>query len=149
MRQIFSLLGHSWMCVYSVLTRLELSCWWGKDFWVEYRQGYGNCAVRPFGWFPDLQGNPYFRREFPELQLMHSLKPPECAYLRKANPKSGQHICLQWQVWAALMQAQFSFLINQKQHSKRHSKTCVVELLKEFYFATQHTTHHSFWERPL
>lgn len=146
MRQIFCLLGHSWMCAYSVWTRLELSCWWGKDFWVEYRQGYGNCAVRSFGWFPDLQGNPYFRRGFPELLLMHSLKP---AYLRKASPKSGQHMCLQWQVWVALMQAQFSFLINQKQYSKRHSETYVVELLKKFYFATQHTTHFSLWERPL
>lgn len=99
--------------------------------------------MRPFGWFRDLQGNLSFRRGFPELRLMRSLKPPECAYLRKAF--SGQHICLQWQVWMALMQAQFSFPIKQREYSERHSEPCVVELLKEVYFATHNTplTAHS------
>lgn len=49
---------------------------------------------------------------------MHSLKPFERTYLRKAT--SGQHICLQWQVWVALMQAQFSFSIKQN-HTLREA----------------------------
>lgn len=108
MQQIFSMLGHSWMCAYSVVTRLELSCWWEKDSWVEYTQEYESCAVRPFGFLPDLWGHLYFKRGFPGLLLMR-------IYLKLLNmPIWGR----QFQIWAiyvssGAVQAWFCFPIKQ------------------------------------